>query len=102
MKGLHWRYGWIAVQKVTTDVMTQVGTGNLYVTNKRVFFDGTKKNISIPLGKITNFTVFKDGLQIEKEAGKDLYFIGASDWELAGACLDGLQGNCIDVKTPAR
>ena len=38
---------------------------------------------------ITKFTVFKDGLQIEKETGKDPYFLGASDWELAGACLDG-------------
>ena len=68
--------------------MTQLDTGNLYITSKRVLFDGTKKNVSIPLGKITNFTVFKDGLQVEKEAGKDPYFIGASDWELAGACLD--------------
>src|SRR5687767_5028586 len=74
MKGVRWRVGSIAVQKVTTDVMTQLDTGNLYVTNKRVFFDGTKKNISIPLGKITQFTVFKDGVQIEKEAGKDPYF----------------------------
>ena len=68
--------------------MTQLDTGDLYVTSKRLFFNGAKKNISIPLGKITMFTVFKDGLQIEKEAGKDPYFLGASDWELAGACLD--------------
>jgi hypothetical protein len=70
MKGLHWRYGSIAVQKVTTDVMTQVGTGNLYVTNKRVFFDGTKKNISIPLGKITNFTVLKMGSRSRRKPEK--------------------------------
>jgi hypothetical protein len=68
--------------------MTQVDTGTLYVTTKRVFFDGTKKTASIPLGKITKFTVFKDGLQVEKEARKGLYFLGASDWELAGACVD--------------
>jgi hypothetical protein len=89
MKGVRWRLGSIAVQKMTTDVMTQLDAGHLYVTSKRVFFDGAKRNISIPLGKITNFIVFKDGLQIEKETGKDPYFLGASDWELAGACLDG-------------
>jgi tellurite resistance protein len=89
MKGVRWRAGSIAIEKVTADVMIQLDTGILYITSKRVFFDGTKKNVSIPLGKITNFTVFKDGLQIEKEAGNDLYFLGASDWELAGACLDG-------------
>jgi len=89
MKGVRWRVGSIAAQRVTMDVMTLLDTGNLYVTSKRVFFDGTKKNVSIPLAKITKFTVFKDGLQIEKEAGRDPYFLGASDWELAGACLDG-------------
>lgn len=89
MKGVRWRVGSIAVQKVATDVMTQLDTGKLYITSKRVFFDGTNKNISISLGKIINFTVFKDGLQIEKGSGRDPYFLGTSDWELAGACLDG-------------
>jgi len=27
-------------------------------------------------------------VQIEKDTGKDPYFVGAGDWELAGACLD--------------
>lgn len=88
MKGVRWRVGSIAVQRVTTDVMTKLDTGTLYVTSTRLLFDGAKKNTSIPFGKITNFTVFKDGLQVEKEAGADQYFLGASDWELAGACLD--------------
>jgi hypothetical protein len=99
MKGLHWRYGSIAFQKVTTDMMTQLDIGNLYVTSKRVFFDGTKKNISIPLAKITNFTVFKDGLQIEKEAGKDLYFLGALDWDSPERAWTEPQRNCIEVPT---
>ncbi len=89
MKGVRWRFGSISVQRVSTDVMTQLDTGNLYITSKRIFFDGTKKNASILLGKITNFTVFKDGLQVEKEAGTDSYFLGTADWELAGTCLDG-------------
>jgi hypothetical protein len=89
MKGLHWRAGSVSVQRVTTDVMTQLDSGTLYVTSKRLFFDGTKKNVSIPLGKVSKFTVFKDGLQVEKETGKDPYFLGTLDWELAGACLDG-------------
>lgn len=89
VKGLRWRVGSISVHRVTTDVMTQLDTGTLYVTSKRLFFDGAKKNVSIPLGKVSNFTVFKDGLQVEKETGKDPYFLGTSDWELAGACLDG-------------
>ena len=92
MKGLHWRIGSIAFQKVTTDVMTQLDTGTLYITSKRLFFDGSQRNRSLALGKITKFTVFKDGIQIEKDTGKDPYFVGAGDWELAGACLDAALG----------
>jgi hypothetical protein len=69
--------------------MTQLDSGILYITSTRLLFDGAKKNTSIPFGKITNFTVFTDGLQVEKETGPDDYFLGTSDWELAGACLDG-------------
>ena len=53
LMGVRWRLGSIAVQKVTKDVLTQVDSGSLYLTNKRLFFDGLTKNISIPLGKIT-------------------------------------------------
>jgi hypothetical protein len=88
MKGVRWRVGSIAVQRMTTDVMTQLDSGILYITSTRLFFDGEKKNTSIPLGNITNFTVFKDGLQVEKETGPNQYFLGTCDWELAGACLD--------------
>jgi hypothetical protein len=83
MKGVRWRVGSIAVQRMTTDVMTQLDNGSLYVTSARLFFDGEKKNTSIPLGKITNFTVFKDELQIEKETGPDEYFLG---WLRLGTC----------------
>lgn len=89
MRGVRWRVGSISVQRVTTDVMTRLDAGGLYVTSTRLLFDGTRLNTSIPLRKITNFTVFKDGLKVEKETGPDQYFLGASDWELAGACLDG-------------
>lgn len=88
MKGLSWRMGSLAFQKVTTDIMAQLDTGTLYITSKRLFFDGSQRNRSLALGKITKYTVFKDGLQIEKDTGKDPYFVGTGDWELAGACLD--------------
>jgi len=35
-----------------------------------------------------HFTVYKDGLQIDKQTGKDFYCLGDGDWELAGACLE--------------
>jgi hypothetical protein len=88
MKGLRWRMGSIAVQRVTQDVMTDIDRVDVDITSKKVFLNGTRKNTSIPLTKVAHFTVYTDGLQIERESGKDAYLIGAGDWEIAGACLD--------------
>jgi tellurite resistance protein len=88
MKGLRWRMGSLAVQRVTQDVMTEVDRVDVFITSKKVFLKGLRKNTSIPLGKVIHFTVYSDGLQLEKESGKDVYLVGSGDWELAGACLD--------------
>jgi hypothetical protein len=88
MKGLRWRVGSISAHRVTQDVLTHVDTGALYITNKKLFFQGGRKNTSIALSKIVQFKVYKDGLEIDKQTGKDFYCIGEADWELAGACLD--------------
>jgi hypothetical protein len=89
MKGVRWRAGSVSVDRVSEDVLTQVDSGDFYITNKRVFFQGVRKNTSIQLGKVMQFTVYRDGLRIEKAAGKDMYVLGTADWELAGTCLDG-------------
>jgi hypothetical protein len=69
-------------------VLTTVDQGPLYVTNKRIFIQGAHKKTSMPLSKLLHFTVFSDGLQIQKDAGKDIFVTGDADWEIAGACLD--------------
>jgi hypothetical protein len=89
-KGLRWRMGSIAVSRVTQDVLTQIDTVDFYLTNKRVFLQGGRKNTTVALKKIVHFTVYSDGLQIEKDTGKDIYLVGESDWELAGACLEAV------------
>jgi hypothetical protein len=88
MKGVRWRIGQVAVERVTRDEMVQVDSGTLYVTNKRLLFDGQKKNTVINLSKIMHFTVFTDGLKIEKDSGKDQYFLGGGDLEILGAVLE--------------
>jgi hypothetical protein len=63
-------------------------SGTLYVTNKRLLFDGAQKSTSIALKKIIRFTVYSDGLKIEKDTGKDQYFVGSGDPEILGAVLE--------------
>ena len=88
MKGVRWRVGSVSVDRITQDVLTQVDAGDFYLTSKRLLFQGARKNTAVALGKVIQFTVFSDGLQVEKGSGKDLYLVGQADWELAGACLD--------------
>jgi hypothetical protein len=88
MKGVRWRIGSVSVQRVTQDVLAPIDTGDFYITSKRIIFQGIRKNTSITLGKIINFVVYADGIQIQKASGKDMYVIGSADWELAGACLE--------------
>jgi hypothetical protein len=60
----------------------------LHITNKRLLFNGTLKNVQVLFKKIIHFTLFKDGIQIEKETGRDQLFVGSGDLELISQILD--------------
>jgi hypothetical protein len=88
MKGLSWRYGQVSVSRVTTEELKQIDSGTLYVTSKRLLFNGVSKNLNVPYKKIIQFTLYKDGIQIQKDAGRDQYYLGSADLELLGAILE--------------
>lgn len=90
VKGLRWRVGQVSVQRITRDAMLQLDSGALYITSKRLFFDGAKKNTTIALSRIVHFTVFSDGLCVEKDTGRDQYFIGTGDLDVIGAVMDSV------------
>lgn len=70
MKGVYWNTGSYGVQRHTEDVLTHIDSGTLYLTNKRVLFDGAVKNNTIRLSKILDITPYSDGIGIEKDTGK--------------------------------
>jgi len=88
VRGVRWRIGSVSVQRVTKDVLTKIDDGDFYVTNKKIFFQGLRKNTSIALGKIVHFQIYSDGIQIDKQSGKDMYVNGPGEWEVAGACIE--------------
>ncbi len=92
MKGVRFRLGDLAVRKVTEDVLKHLDSGILYLTTKRLLFDGEKKSASIPLNRIMNFSCYDDALVIEKDSGRDqVYrFSNAYDPRVIDATLDGL------------
>jgi len=73
-KGIYWRVGSFNVQAVSQDVMVPIDQGRLFLTNKRLIFIGSKKSRNIRLNRVLEFTPYKNGVEIIKDAGKNPFF----------------------------
>jgi hypothetical protein len=68
---------WYELRKVryrstSTDELTLIDQGSLYLTDKRIIFDGGKKMSTIQLTKILKSTPHSDGVTLGKDSGKDV------------------------------
>lgn len=70
MKGVYYNVGSISPQRITTEELTVIDSGTVYVTNKRIIFMGSKRNTNIKLDKILSLTPYSDGVGLEKDSGK--------------------------------
>lgn len=70
MKGVYYNIGSISPSRITSEELTVIDSGTVYITNKRLIFMGGKKNTNIKLDKILTLTPYSDGVGIEKDAGK--------------------------------
>ncbi|MHB8482450.1 MAG: hypothetical protein ACYDBV_06915 [Nitrospiria bacterium] len=59
--------------------MTRVDEGKLVVTNKRIVFIGTNKDLTADYKKILGVTPYADGFQIEREGRKTQELLKMSD-----------------------
>lgn len=88
-RGVYYRSPRIPPTRVKQDLLTQIDRGELYITNKRVLFNGTKKNTTIRMSALIGFTPYSDGLELEKSSGRSPVLILHDDAELAAAVLAG-------------
>ena len=70
MKGVYYRAGSVGVQRITSEELTLIDSGIIYITNKRIIFVGSNKSVNIQLGKILSVSPYSDGVGIEKDSGK--------------------------------
>lgn len=90
MKGVHWRVGSIAPQRVTETNLVEVATGTLYVTSKRVILDGQAGNKSVTWRSVFGQEVFSDAIKLDKSSGRDPYlFIPPDQIEMASTIIAG-------------
>jgi len=89
-RGVYYRIGASRPQRVTTEGLTEIDSGTLYITSKRLFFDGGTRNTSLRLQSLVSFQVYSDGLAIEKSTGRTPYLLFDGDVELAATILGRL------------
>ena len=81
--------------RVTSEQLRPLDAGILFITSKRLLFNGTKKSTSIPLRRVIHFTLYSDAIQIEKDSGRDEFFKGDGDVELMGLILEAVLRTAI-------
>jgi hypothetical protein len=89
-RGVYYRVGGSRPQRVTTEGLTEIDAGTLYLTNKRLLFDGRAKNTSLKLNTVIAFDVYTDGLAIEKGSGRSPHLLLNGDVESAATILGRL------------
>lgn len=87
-KGIYWRMGDVGVQRVSEDIMARVGSGTLYLTERRLLFVGDRKNSTIRLSRILDYKPYKNGVDIGKDSGKNPFFELDRDVDLFCMYLD--------------
>lgn len=93
MKGLYWQGGSMGLQRITSEEIVAIDSGTLYVTNKRILFNGVHKNMNLPLGRVIDLVPYSDAVGIEKDRGRSPIFRVEQDAEILavvlGRVLDG-------------
>ncbi len=90
MKGVYWRVGSIAPQRVTETNLVEVARGTLYVTNKRVILDGETGNKAVTWRSVFGQEVFSDAIKLDRSSGRDPYlFIPPDEIEMASTIIAG-------------
>jgi hypothetical protein len=74
MRGMSYRVSTFRPQYQTWKGMVDIAEGNLYVTNKKIWFDSKSLSTSIPYSRVVGFELYIDGVQLKKTAGRSDYF----------------------------
>jgi hypothetical protein len=82
MKGVYYRVGAFKAQPIETTERTYIDSGWVAITNKHVYFAGSRKSVRIPYTKIVSFEPFSDGFGIMRDAAsaKPQIFVTGDGW----------------------
>lgn len=75
MRGLSWRMASYRGSPQTEIQLVSLGEGTLYITNRRVVFNGDLKSLNIKLERIIDIHGFKDSVKLDLPTGISPYFM---------------------------
>lgn len=78
-KGLSWRMASYRGTRETSDDIVSLDKGVVFITNRRVLFNGPLKNLAIKLERVMDVNGFKNAFQVEQPTGISPYFVIESD-----------------------
>ncbi len=73
-KGVNIRVGKMVPQYDIIEELKSLSFGKMYITNKRIQFIGDKKSTNLTYGRLVDFRLFKNGIEIHKSSGKPDFF----------------------------
>jgi hypothetical protein len=79
--------GDLALQPVSTDVLTRIDRSTLFLPSKRLIFTGWSKNTTIRLPRVLDFDVHDNGIRIQKDTGKNPFLAFASPGDIETGAL---------------
>jgi hypothetical protein len=85
-KGLRYRIGSIALQRITTEELVPLDEGTVYFTSQRILFSGAKRNMSIQLPALIGIHAFSNAVVLEKASGRSPHLV-FDDADLEYACV---------------
>ncbi len=86
-KGVYFRMGHLRGMRHSSEMLTRVDSGTLYLTTKRLIFMGPLGNKTVRLNRILTFEPYRDGIEIQKDAGRNPVLFFSDDVELFAALL---------------
>lgn len=75
VKGVYYRAGNYNLKKQTAEENVLIDNGQLYITNKRIIFIGSKRSTNIRLGRVLSITPYSNGIEITKDSGTNPIFV---------------------------
>ena len=82
MKGIYYRTSAFQGHPIDQTIRTQVDTGMVVLTNRNIYFAGSRKSVRVPYAKIISFEPYSDGIGVMRDAAtaKPQVFVTGDGW----------------------